>query len=62
MKLIEKKQRSNSKKKYVGWLEVNYLDINIKIDNGSFKFDIFWKKTYTDLIVPEESYLSLIHI
>ena len=40
----------------IGGNQINYLDLNIKIKNGGFKYDIFRKKTYSDLIIPNESY------
>ena len=51
----------------IGGLEINFLDINIKIEDNKLKFDIYRKETYSDLIIPQESYhpvnyLSLIHI
>lgn len=45
----------------VGGKEINYLDLHITINNGMFKFDIFRKKTYSDLIIPNESYHPISH-
>lgn len=41
------------------WLEINYLDLNIKINDEIFKFNIYQKTTYTDLIIPRESFQPL---
>ena len=36
---------------------MNYLDIGIHIkDNKKLEFDIFRKETYSDIIIPKESY------
>jgi Reverse transcriptase (RNA-dependent DNA polymerase) len=40
----------------IGGLEINFLDINIKIEDNKLKFDIYRKGTYSDLIIPQESY------
>ena len=40
----------------IGGLEINFLDINIKIEDNKLKFDIYRKETYSDLIIPQESY------
>ena len=45
-----------TKIKFQEELEIYYLDITMKIDNVSFKFDIYRKKAYTNLSIPEESY------
>ena len=40
---------------------IKYLDLDIKIDNSGFRFDIYRKETYTDVIIPEESYHPIGH-
>lgn len=44
-------------KEEVGEKELNYLDLNIKIrQNVKIEVNIFRKETYSDVIIPRESY------
>lgn len=48
----------------MGGKEINYLDMNIKESERKFEFNIYRKKTYTDLIIliiPNELYQSMKH-
>lgn len=40
----------------IGGAEINFLDLNIKIKNLELEFNIYRKGTYTDLIIPADSY------
>lgn len=44
-------------KEEIGIEEISYLDLKINIkENRKLEYDIFRKKTHTDLIIPNESY------
>ena len=44
-------------KEEIGGKEINYLDLNIKInEERKLEFDIFKKEMYSDIIIPSESY------
>ena len=45
----------------IGGSEINFLDLNIKINNLKLEFNIYRKGTYTDLIIPADSYHPINH-
>ena len=45
----------------IGGNRINYIDLDIKIEEGKYKYDIYRKKTYTDLIIPNESFHPIGH-
>lgn len=40
----------------IGNQEINFLDLNIKMTKDNFIFDIYRKETFTDAIIPNDSY------
>ena len=61
--VIEINERENGLRfqEEMGGSRINYLDLDITIEEGRFKYDIYRKKTYTDLIIPKESFHPIGH-
>ena len=57
MYLLNNKDTNLQFKEEIGGKKINYLDLNIEIkDNEKLQFGIFRKESYSDIIIPRESY------
>ena len=57
IKEVNNKDKNLQFKEEIGGKKINYLDLNIEIkDNEKLQFGIFRKESYSDIIIPRESY------